>query len=722
MDFASVASAKQALDTILTNVRNYFYSQKEGKAISKKCRDIVNEISKQITKEAPAVELEDSSSLEDLILSPYHGRIGMEAETIRPHFPATTEAGCTVQETNRKNSPIEKSKDMEPVTKKERRRSKALTESELISSQAILTIEAKLKQPLLSTFTRKSCTTFKRKFEVYSKKGGIHPADDCVTGQALLIWQMRSRNSNPSNIMDFITDFLKPKSTRELLARLRKVELKDIVSPEELMRFSAEYKDVLDDSGSTPLQIAEALDLYCSRIPITSVRKAIEAGIRIMTVKTVEDALEIGLTALSELKDPRYLQDKKQDRRGNRERKGKTCDYCHKKGHDAKECRKKKRDEAEGKKGIRRIKGGNTATGRELRGVFLLPKGKTVEFTGLADTGADCNLIHPNLFKDIEDNCTHLSGRSETLVRDGKTVTTDQCYLTKIRVTNTIHGHPIVADFEFVVSDIISDYMLTAGAAWLMDVGVIQSILQEGELDDDEEYSDDIKVPTLDIRRIRTPEDEVEKIDMGAELKTRVLPILHEFKDVFNPNLPKRGSKLKPYSINLINEEEIPFKTKTRFLSPPLMKVTKETLDELLADGHIVKSESEWASPIVLVRKKDNSWRLCVDYRRLNKLIKSESLISPNMEMAFRNLKDCKWFATLDFRSGFHQIKLTKKSRKLTAFVTPFGTFEYTVMPFGVSTAPKVFMSAVYDAFEDLIATNRCYIYIDDVVPQNNSK
>ncbi|GKT14541.1 reverse transcriptase, partial [Aduncisulcus paluster] len=107
---------------------------------------------------------------------------------------------------------------------------------------------------------------------------------------------------------------------------------------------------------------------------------------------------------------------------------------------------------------------------------------------------------------------------------------------------------------------------------------------------------------------------------------------------------------------------------------------------------------------------------MCIDYTRINPLLVRPAQPLPTVDSMFVKLSGCKIFAALDFRQGFHQNRLTKSSRPLTAFITPFGLFEYSVMPFGLNTAPIAFQNNMQHAFHDLIENGSCQIYIDDLL------
>lgn len=116
-----------------------------------------------------------------------------------------------------------------------------------------------------------------------------------------------------------------------------------------------------------------------------------------------------------------------------------------------------------------------------------------------------------------------------------------------------------------------------------------------------------------------------------------------------------------------------------------------EEINQMLAVGIIEPSRSEWCHPVVLVPKKDNSMRFCIDFRYLNANSKFDSYPTPRIDDLVERLGKAKYLTTIDLCKGYWQVPLTKRSRELTAFRTPLGLFQFTVMPFGLHGAPATF-------------------------------
>ena len=111
----------------------------------------------------------------------------------------------------------------------------------------------------------------------------------------------------------------------------------------------------------------------------------------------------------------------------------------------------------------------------------------------------------------------------------------------------------------------------------------------------------------------------------------------------------------------------------------------------MLDQGIISPSTSPWASPVILVPKKDGSLRFCIDYRKLNSVTVSDAYLLPRIDDTLDSLQQAKFVSTLDLRSGYWQVKMDNESRKKTAFVTHKGLFEFNIMPCGLTNAPATF-------------------------------
>ena len=141
----------------------------------------------------------------------------------------------------------------------------------------------------------------------------------------------------------------------------------------------------------------------------------------------------------------------------------------------------------------------------------------------------------------------------------------------------------------------------------------------------------------------------------------------------------------------------------------------REALEKMLSRGTIRESTSPWASPVVLVPKKDGSVRVCVDYRRVNELNKKDAFPLPKISDCLDAVSGSIYFSTLDLTSGYNQVPVAEEDIPKTAFVTKYGLFECPYMSFGLSNAPATFQRVMELALQ-VLQWSTCLIYIDDVI------
>lgn len=137
--------------------------------------------------------------------------------------------------------------------------------------------------------------------------------------------------------------------------------------------------------------------------------------------------------------------------------------------------------------------------------------------------------------------------------------------------------------------------------------------------------------------------------------------------------------------------DDVPVRQRYRRIPPSEYEVVKGHINQLLSAQVIRESSSPYASPIVLVRKKDGSLRMCIDYRQLNSKTRKDAFPLPHIEESLDALSGACWFSTLDLASGYNQVPVAEADRAKTAFCTPFGLFEWNRMPFRLCNAPSTF-------------------------------
>ncbi len=158
------------------------------------------------------------------------------------------------------------------------------------------------------------------------------------------------------------------------------------------------------------------------------------------------------------------------------------------------------------------------------------------------------------------------------------------------------------------------------------------------------------------------------------------------------------GTNLIFHDIPLL--DDVPVRQRYRRIPPSEYEVVKAHINQLLEAQVIRESCSPYASPIVLVKKKDGSLRMCVDYRHLNSKTRKDAFPLPRIEETLDSLAGARWFSTMDLASGYNQVPVTEADRSKTAFCTPFGLFEWNRMPFGLCNVPT--------------GAHKCIVYTDN--------
>src|SRR3984957_15632131 len=156
-------------------------------------------------------------------------------------------------------------------------------------------------------------------------------------------------------------------------------------------------------------------------------------------------------------------------------------------------------------------------------------------------------------------------------------------------------------------------------------------------------------------------------------------------------------------------------------MSPAELDELKNQLDELVAAGFIQPSKSPFGAPVLFVKKKDGSMRMCVDYRDLNRITVKNRYPLPRMEELFDRLKGAKYFSKIDLRSGYHQVRIHPDDVHKTAFRTRYGHYEFLVLPFGLTNAPSTFMNLMQSIFGSHLDFF-VIVFLDDILIFSKNK
>ena len=196
--------------------------------------------------------------------------------------------------------------------------------------------------------------------------------------------------------------------------------------------------------------------------------------------------------------------------------------------------------------------------------------------------------------------------------------------------------------------------------------------------------------------------------------KTKVYNLLCENTDIFSQGPNDLGrTKLVKHKINTGNAK--PIKQPPRRLPYSKRTAANQAITDMENQGIIEPSTSPWASPIVLVEKKDGSLRFCVDYRKLNNITVKDSYPLPRIDDTLDALGGSQWFSTLDLKSGYWQVEMDSNDKEKTAFGVAGGLWQFRVMPFGLCNAPATFERLMDHVLVGLPWTI-CMVYLDDII------
>ena len=217
-----------------------------------------------------------------------------------------------------------------------------------------------------------------------------------------------------------------------------------------------------------------------------------------------------------------------------------------------------------------------------------------------------------------------------------------------------------------------------------------------------------------------------EKIQNNNSSVDRELEILNdklckEYNDVFPSDLPHVLPPIRHVDHKIeLQPNTTPIAKQAYRMSPKDLDELKKQLDDLIRHGFIQPSKSPYGAPVLFVKKKDGSMRLCIDYRALNKSTIKNSYPLPRIDELLDRLGGSKYFSKIDLRNGYYQVRIAEEDIYKTAFRTRYGHYEFTVLPMGLTNAPATFMQLMQDIFREYL-DDFVISYLDDLLIYSKS-
>jgi hypothetical protein len=212
------------------------------------------------------------------------------------------------------------------------------------------------------------------------------------------------------------------------------------------------------------------------------------------------------------------------------------------------------------------------------------------------------------------------------------------------------------------------------------------------------------------------PTGELPNMDhLADDQRASLGPLLQRYSHLFGGEL----GAMKGVTHDIDVGGHSPIKQNYYRVSPAQQELLRHEVNEMLRLGVIQPSQSEWGSPLILVKKPCGKWRPCVDYRRVNAVSKGDAYPLPRLDDLVDRLGGATYITTLDANKGYWQVLLTERARAISAFVTPFGHYEFIKMPFGVKGGPNTYQRAMNNllvGLEDWAAA-----YLDDLSIQSET-
>ncbi|GBN50500.1 Retrovirus-related Pol polyprotein from transposon 297, partial [Araneus ventricosus] len=330
-----------------------------------------------------------------------------------------------------------------------------------------------------------------------------------------------------------------------------------------------------------------------------------------------------------------------------------------------------------------------------------------ISVNSLIDTGSQATLLRKSVFDKL--NICKLYPLNLSLSGFGK------C---KVNPLGYFKGNIKIDDFKcnadiYVVENNVMSYDVIVGMNVLMQG---ETVINEDGIVIKEKFQRIEEVDSLSVLPIDVTPNEVE-LNIGPDVP-------NIFKDKVQQsvlNYVPHKTKTTDVELNILVKSNEPISHQPRRLPFSEKKIVQTQVAEWLEQGIVEPCSSEYSSPVVIVRKKDGTPRVCIDYRKLNKVVVKDRFPLPLIEDILDRLQGSRVFSTIDLKNAFFHVDVNKDSRKYTSFVTHEGQYQFLKVPFGLCNSPAVFQRYINTIFRPLINDGIILPYLDDIIILSSS-
>lgn len=325
-----------------------------------------------------------------------------------------------------------------------------------------------------------------------------------------------------------------------------------------------------------------------------------------------------------------------------------------------------------------------------------------VKIKALIDTGANCSIIKESITKTIECNLKPISLKLNGIGNGSIHVIAMTTFIVRSNNINIELDAYVARDSDFNL-----DFLIGRNVVDHPDIEIITN--HDGcKLSRKITLSNVYLVSSIETEDSHISELRGNIAHLNDDLQKQIIALFRKYPNVLNELGTVLTGELK---LRLKSDSTVYYRP---YRMAPVEREKINYIIKDLLDKNIIKdSDSPFASPVLLVKKKDGNDRMCVDYRALNKIIEKDRFPLPLIEDQVDKLGKAKYYISIDMKNGFYQIPVSPDSRKYTAFVTPDGHYEFLKMPFGICNGPSVFQRAITKAVQHL---KFLLVYIDDIL------